>query len=212
LFRASASTLLTIATTDESSSREEQRSFLKSPEGFWVVLAVNSPSRFAADEGPPEHLTPIAQYMRGVTSSLVVQRQNAESILDALREKIERSDGDSLFDDEKFTKSNLFHWTVRTCDELRNTISGTLRFMQRAKRSQIDWLRSEAPVSEKLGINYWTRQLDDEVFNLEDVQDQIAALNAQVQESVSYTSSLRFSISLIFVVAKCGTKQYSSTI
>jgi hypothetical protein len=212
LFRASASTLLTIATTDESSSREEQRSFLKSPEGFWVVLAVNSPSRFAADEGPPEHLTPIAQYMRGVTSSLVVQRQNAESILDALREKIERSDGDSLFDDEKFTKSNLFHWTVRTCDELRNTISGTLRFMQRAKRSQIDWLRSEAPVSEKLGINYWTSQLDDEVFNLEDVQDQTAALNAQVQESVSYTSSLRFSISLIFVVAKCGTKQYSSTI
>jgi hypothetical protein len=212
LFRASASTLLTIATTDESSSREEQISFLKSPEGFWVVLAVNSPSRFAADEGPPEHLTPIAQYMRGVTSSLVVQRQNAESILDALREKIERSDGDSLFDDEKFTKSNLFHWTVRTCDELRNTISGTLRFMQRAKRSQIDWLRSEAPVSEKLGINYWTSQLDDEVFNLEDVQDQTAALNAQVQESVSYTSSLRFSISLIFVVAKCGTKQYSSTI
>jgi hypothetical protein len=146
---------------------------------------VNSPSRFAADESPPEYLTPVAQYVRGMTSSLVVQRQNAESILDALRERIERSDGDSLFDDEDFTKSNLYHWTVRTCDELRNTISGTLRFMQRARKSQIDWLRNEAHMSEKLGIDYWTSQLEDEVFKLEDVQDQISALNAQVQESVS---------------------------
>jgi hypothetical protein len=150
---------------------------------------VNSPSRFAADEGPPEHLTPIAQYIRGVTSSLAVQRQNAESILDGLHGKVERSHGDSLFDDEEFTKSNLYHWTIRICDELRNTISGTLRFMHRTKLLQIDGLRSEAHMSENLGIDYWTSQLDDEVFKLEDLQDQISALSAQVQESVSVLHS-----------------------
>jgi hypothetical protein len=189
LYMATTSTLLTIAIPEICNTREEQHKLLRSPQGFWVVLAVNGSSRFAADEGRLEHRTPCAQYVRGITSSLSIQRYNAEGILDILRQNLEIGDDGSLFDDEDFSKSHLYHWTVRTCDEVRNSISGTLRFIQRIEKAQLDLLRRDAHPVERSGLDHWISQLHDEISALEDVQDQISALNAQVQEGVSTNKS-----------------------
>lgn len=173
-----------MAIPKESKSCEEETELLTSPEGLWTVLVVNCPSRFAAQHEPSQHLTPIAQYIRGVTASLYTQRINAESIYETLIDQIRDCGDHSLFDDEHFTKSTLYHWTIKTCDELRESIASSLRFVRRALDSQINGLCKGIHCREKLGVEYWKQNLEDEIYALEELQAQILALNAQVQESV----------------------------
>lgn len=163
----------------------EEIKLLQAREGLWTVLVVNTPSGFASDQGAHEHLTPIAQYIRAMASSLITVKINSQSILDALKRKLQECEGSGLFDDKNFTKTNIYHWTVRTCDELQSCNASTLRFVHRIMNTHVAKLRREAHRSEKAGVDYWVGQLEDELFNLEDLQDQILGLKGQIQESVS---------------------------
>ncbi|KAF2680728.1 hypothetical protein K458DRAFT_87165 [Lentithecium fluviatile CBS 122367] len=181
LFKATSSTLLTVCIPEESPTKQEEVNLLHSLQGFWTVLVVNCIPGFASAH--TEHLTPVAQYIRGLTSSLVTLRMSTQSILDALRVKLDACEGRDLFDDENFTKSTLYHWTVRTCEELRNTNSSTIRFVRRLIPTHVRKVAGMANASESSGIAFWTDQLEEELSNLEDLQDQVSALKTQVQES-----------------------------
>ena len=182
--KASSSVLLTLVVPKESESREEETDLLRTPQALWTVLVVNCPSNLASDHGPPQHLTPISQYIRGMASCLVTQRINAQTIYEAIKDELNRCGGDSLFDDEHFTKSTLYHWAVKACDELAESISSSLRFLRKMLEIQVQKLCHESHEYEKLGVKYWMQQIDEEMFALEDMQSQIVALRVQVQESV----------------------------
>ncbi|KAH8587293.1 hypothetical protein B0O99DRAFT_656496 [Bisporella sp. PMI_857] len=167
LFKASSSILLTLAIPEESVSHEEEVGLLRVPQALWTVLAVNCSSEFASAYEPRQHLTPIAQYLRGITSSLYTQRMNAKLIHEALKDALKSCDGASIFDDEHFTKSTAYHWAVRTCDELSESIASSIRFTRRVQ-GHIDKLCAQ--------------QLKEEIFALEDLQAQILAMSSQVQE------------------------------
>lgn len=173
---------------EETSKVYEEVKLLQEPAGLWTILAINSPPGFAADQGAHEHLTPVAQYFRAIASSLITVRTNSQSILDILRRKLQNVEGGDLFDDENYTTSNVYHWTVRTCDELRTCNAATLRFVRRAMETHVAKLRREAHVSEMTGVEYWTEQLESGIFDLEDLQEQITGLKGQVQESVSLSA------------------------
>lgn len=145
---------------------------------------VNCPSNLASDHGPPQHLTPIAQYIRGISSSLVTQRMNAQTIYEAIKRELNRCEGGSLFDDEHFTKSTLYHSAVQACDELTESISSSLRFLRKMLETQAQKLCRESHEYEKLGVEYWMQQIDEEMFALEDMQSQVFALRGQVLENV----------------------------
>lgn len=182
LFKATSSTLLTVCIPEESPTKQEDVALLRSLKGFWTVLVVNCIPGYATAHN--EHLTPVAQYIRGLTSSLVTLRMSTQSILDALKVKLDACEGRDLFDDEKFTKSTLYHWTVRMCEELRNTNATTIRFIRRLITTHVRKVANMANDSESPGIAFWTDQLEEELSNLEDLQDQVSALKTQVQESV----------------------------
>lgn len=184
LFKASSSVLLTLVVPKESESREEETNLLRIPQALWTVLVVNCPSNLASDHGPPQHLTPISQYIRGMSSSLVTQRINAQTIYEAIKDELNRCEGGSLFDDEHFTKSTLYHWAVQACDELAESISSSLRFLRKMLETQVQKLCRESHAYEKLGVEYWMQRIDEEMFALEDMQSQIFALRVQVQENV----------------------------
>lgn len=184
LFKATSSVLLTLAIPEESESREEEVNLLRTPEALWTVLVVNCSSEFVSDHGPQQYLTPIAQYIRGIASSLSTQRINTQSIYDIIREGLKISDEGSIFDDEHFTKSTSYHWAVKTCDELDESIGSTLRFIRRLLNTQVDKLSREAHIYERHGVDYWAQKLREEVFALEDLQAQIMSMSAQVKESV----------------------------
>lgn len=187
VLKATTSVLLTIAVPEESISRREEIDLLTCPQGIWTVMVVNCDERLARDmeQEPTEHLTPIAQYLRGITYSLRTQITNAEFLYDQLKERLARTDDGSLFDDERFTKSNLYHWTVKTCDELRESLTASHRYVIRAFNKQITSLCDKAHDSEQVGVQFWKAGLDAEMYALEELASQISVLNSQVQESVS---------------------------
>jgi len=119
-----------------------------------------------------------------MTSSLVTQRINAQTIYEAIKGELNRCEGGSLFDDEHFTKSTLYHGAVKACDELAESISSSLRFLRKTLETQVQKLCRESHAYEKLGVEYWMQQIDEEMFALEDLQSQIVVLRVQVQESV----------------------------
>lgn len=135
-------------------SREEEVDLLRTPHALWTLLVINCLSEFSSDHGPRQYLTPIAQYIRGIASSLCTQRINAQSIFEALRDEVKFSDGRDIFDDENFTKSKLYHWAVKACDELSESIVSSLRFIQRVQDSQKDKLCNESHAQERFEVDY----------------------------------------------------------
>jgi hypothetical protein len=101
-----------------------------------------------------------------------------------MRKWLKDFQSESIFDDEQFTKSTSYHWAVRTCDELSESIASTLRFMRMRVISSVDKLCREAHAYEKLGIEHWLERMKEETFALKDLHAQILALRVQVQESV----------------------------
>ncbi|EWZ27770.1 hypothetical protein FOZG_18512 [Fusarium oxysporum Fo47] len=183
LFRASSSVLLTLAEPVESKSHEEETSLLRNPEALWTVIVLNSPSNLGYDHEPAQYLTPIAQYVRGMASSVVTQRNNAQGIYDAVKGHLADNEGDGMFDDKNFTKSMLYHWAVQACDELAESISSSLRFLRKTLETNVKKLCTDAHVYEKLGIEYWMQRMDEELFALEDLESQIIAFRGRVQEN-----------------------------
>jgi hypothetical protein len=184
LLKASSSVLLTLCTPEESESCEEEVRLLRTPRALWTVLAINTSAEFASDHQTKQYLTPVAQYVRGITSSLHTQRTNAETIYGDMSKWLKDFQSESIFDDEQFTKSTSYHWAVRTCDELSESIASTLRFMRMRVISSVDKLCREAHAYEKLGIEHWLERMKEETFALKDLHAQILALRVQVQESV----------------------------
>ncbi|KAH8770654.1 hypothetical protein F5882DRAFT_507259 [Hyaloscypha sp. PMI_1271] len=173
LVKASSSVLLTLCTPEESESCEEEVHLLRTPRALWTVLAINTSAEYASDHQMKQYLTPIAQY-----------RTNAEIISGDMRKWLKDFQSESIFDDEQFTKSTSYHWAVRTCDELSESIASTLRFMRVRVISSVDKLCREAHAYEKLGIEHWLERMKEETFALKDLHAQILALRVQVQESL----------------------------
>ncbi|KAF2657830.1 hypothetical protein K491DRAFT_654142 [Lophiostoma macrostomum CBS 122681] len=183
LSKSSSSVLLTLAIPEVSATREEYLDLLKNSDSLWTVIIVNCSMSAMADGEKSHYLTPIAQYIRLITSALRMQRTHAEAIYILLEDQIRNCNSDSLFDDEDFSLSMLYHWTIKMCDELRESVASTLRFMKRAWNKQLREVSENAHPEEKPGLQFWTTQMDDEIFALEELQTQVIALNSRVQES-----------------------------
>lgn len=198
--------LLTLCNPEVSKSREEEIALLSVPQALWTLLVVNCCPEFASDPGNGHYLTPIAQYIRGISASIYTQRINAETIYEELRNWTKDCDTGGIFDDEHYTKSTSYHWAVKTCDELSESIASTVRFIQRRMDSKLDKLCRNAHPYEKIGIEYWRQQMKEELFTLEDVKIQTLALRGQVQESVSNSHHR-----LQFTKQRCTDSVYSAT-
>lgn len=101
--------MLTLVVPEESFSKEEEIGLIESPHALWTVLIANGPTRLALDYEPFEHLSPCAQFLRGITATFFMQRTNAQHLVGVLNDYLQESADDSLFDDEAFTKSKLYH-------------------------------------------------------------------------------------------------------
>ena len=182
LITACTSVLLTLVIPEECPSREEAVALLKEPQALWAVLVVNSPSTFTQEGDATQHMTPIAQYIRGVANCLSVQHSHAGSIFTSLKVQLEQNDDNVLFDDERITNSRLYHRVIKTCHLLNNSITSSIRFIERFRGTQTQRLWREAHEYEADGITHWCRQLESEVDALEDMAQQITSLRETVQE------------------------------
>ncbi|KAG9249715.1 uncharacterized protein F5Z01DRAFT_745981 [Emericellopsis atlantica] len=183
IFQASASVLLTLTVPEESESHEEELSLLQHPQALWVVLVINAQRQFVFENRPAQHSTPIAQFIRGVRSSLYSQRMHAQSIYNALSEALKTCDNGCLFDDENFSKSTLYHFAIKACDELEASIASSLVFMRRTLNNYVTRLCKEAHPCEQTGIGYWSQKMEEETIALEDLEAQIHKLGSQARES-----------------------------
>lgn len=165
-------------------SRKEEIQLLSTPQALWTVLVVNSSPTFTSSYEPQQHLTPIAQFVRGIASLLYTHRFNAQLIVNLLKEQVVSCDDESIFDDENFTKSTLYHWIIKTCDTLSESLAFNLRFIQGVFNNKVEKLCSEAHDLEKMGVDYWVDQVKKEISELEDLQAQILFMKSQVQENV----------------------------
>jgi hypothetical protein len=107
-----------------------------------------------------------------------------------LIDHLSESDNDSLFDDEMFTKSELYHWVIKICHELCGSLASNLRSIEKVLDGQINHLCDQAHGYENLGISYWLRKMD-EVYELDKLQMKIHMLREKVQERVSIPLSER---------------------
>lgn len=183
LYKTSFSTLLTIVIPEESRNREEEIDLLKSPQGLWTVLMINYPQLDSHKE-LDTHLTPVSQFIRGMTAAIITQRHNAESIVDFLRLELQSCDSAGLFDDKNFTKSNTYHRTIQACNELKDSLDSTARFMAKLIAGQLKELRSVVHRDEKPGVEHWSRRMQEELFSLKEITAQVEGLNRRAQESV----------------------------
>ena len=93
LYKASSSVLLTLVVPGEEKHREEAIDLLSKPEAFWNVLVVNSPTQIVpgSSPDPTEYLTPVAQFVRGISSAVSSQRLHTDSIFEELRKQLAES-------------------------------------------------------------------------------------------------------------------------
>ncbi|KAK0612482.1 hypothetical protein B0T17DRAFT_543782 [Bombardia bombarda] len=188
LCRSSSSVLLTFALPQQSPTRREELGLLSKPECLWSVLVLNCLQfRNAGDtddsNNPSATLTPVAQFLHGIHSALHAHRINEQHILDILKEKIEESDDMSLFDDEHFSKTHLYHWAVKTCDGVCHSISSTLRFYDRIRStSLLKPLVAAAHPSERAGIDLWFERCAEEILSLKELREEFISCRQDVQE------------------------------
>jgi hypothetical protein len=183
-FKTSSSVLLTLAIPEESISREEEIQLLRDPRALWTVLAINCPVPFTQNQKSAYDATPVAQFIRGVTSSLHTQAKNTELMYDALNDILKSHDSDNLFDDDKYTKSTAFHFGVRACNDIEASITSSLQYIRRMLITHITPICNNAHAYEKIGVEYWSNRMEEKIFALEQLQAVIATLRSQVQESV----------------------------
>ena len=180
---ACSSVFMSLVSPEECPSREEEIALLKDPEALWTVLMVNSPPSNTLEEDVAEYLTPIAQYIRGIVACVSVQQAHAQSIFASLKFQLEQHDDNVLFDDDQFTKSRLYHRIIKSCHLLNNSLTASVRFIQRFRDTQLHKLSREAHSYESDGIAHWTQQLNSEVAALEDTAQQFTSLRETVQEN-----------------------------
>ena len=184
LLKASASVLLSLVLPEQSPSLLEDLSLLAHPECLWTVLAVNCCRRTVLDPEPSERLTPVSQYLRGIASSLFIQRKNGDAILEVLKDRLAKSSNDDLFDDEKLTKTRLYHQTITTCQEVVESINLNVEFLQRLSKGQLSKLSDVAHAYEAPGISFWRQSLAEEEQQLGELRLQVVSLSKLAQERV----------------------------
>ncbi|KAJ5521277.1 hypothetical protein N7527_005392 [Penicillium freii] len=183
LFKTSSSVMLTLVVPEESFSKEEEIGLIESPGALWTVLIANGPPRFTLDYEPLEHLSPCAQFLRGITASFFMQRTNAQHIIGILNDHLQESYNDTLFDDERFTKSRLYHWVIRTCHELSGTVASNLEHVDKVLNGEVNDLIDKAHVHESLGLAHWSKKMKEEINELGRLGAEIQMLREKAQES-----------------------------
>lgn len=187
LCQVSSSVLLTFFLPEASTSRQEEIGFLTAPRVLWALLTVNcNRSRSSSSENnQPTLLTPVAQFLEAINGALQTQRDDERNILDTLKARLAESDDRSLFDDENFTKSYLYHWAVQVCDMVCHSISSTTKFMSKISEDFLKKIEAESHPSEHPGIELWSRQWGREIANLEELREEFLLCRQDVQERVS---------------------------
>lgn len=183
--KTASSVMLTLVDPEESTLNEEEISLLANPCALWTVLVMNGPNQLTLDFEPLQHLSPCAQFLRGITASLTMQRTNGQHILDTLNGRLESSEDDSLFDDEAFTKSAVHHWAIRISHELSGSIAINLEHIETVLQSEIKMLIENSHKHEEIGIAYWSRKMKEETSSLARLGKETRMLREKVQENVS---------------------------
>lgn len=93
LYKASSSVLLALVVPGEEEYREEAVDLLANCEAFWNVLVVNGPTQIGASSSrePTEFMTPLAQFVRGVSGAVNSQRLHIDSIFEELKKQLAES-------------------------------------------------------------------------------------------------------------------------
>lgn len=187
LFKASSSVLLTLVVPEIQPSRREEQCLLETPQARWTVIVVSGSWQMASASSthPVEYLSPIAQFVRGICGTVVSQRVNAVPIVQNLKERLDRTENDSLFDDEQFTKSRVYNWAIRMCRQLSDSIHASLRFLKDVQTNRLPRFVSAAHPYEKPALEFWNKRLRDEIHELEGLLDEIKSLREHACESVS---------------------------
>jgi hypothetical protein len=137
------------------------------------------------DSEQPVSPTPVAQFLAGIHGALRTQRIDEQKILDALKACLSELDNQSLFDDENYTKTHLYHWVVKTCDTACQSISATLRFADKISNNFLKKLSIEVDTREQLGIEFWSQKCIQEASDLEELREELISCRQDVQERVS---------------------------
>ncbi|KAH6895992.1 hypothetical protein B0T10DRAFT_545577 [Thelonectria olida] len=184
LCQLSSSVLLTFFLPEESTSRREELDFLTASPVLWNILTINCIRRRRSnlDENYTALPTPIAQFLGGIHGALQTQRVDEQNIMDALKARLADLDDMSLFDDEDFTKSHLYHWVVKTCDMVCHSISSTLRFVDKTSNSFLKDISAKAHASERPGIEFWSQKWTEAVSDLEELREEFLSCRQDVQE------------------------------
>ncbi|KAM5352989.1 hypothetical protein ACJ41O_005711 [Fusarium nematophilum] len=213
LCQVSSSVLLTFVLPEESTSRREELDFLTTPQALWTVLTINCMRRRGSNSGdvheaPP---TPVAQFMAGIHGALQTQRLDEQHILDALRSRLAESDDMRLVDDDKFSKSHLYHWVVKTCDKVCHSISTTLRFIDRISRDFVTKLGAEGHAFKPPGIETWQEKWMQEVADLKELREEFLSCRQDVQERVEKCSMNSLNCNLISYSLLSSMEQQQSS-
>lgn len=193
LYKASTSVLLTLAVPEPAAAHEEDNDLLANPETLWTVLVINAPTQIVDGfrQEQPEHLTPLAQFIRGICITLVSQRIHLTCIFAKLklrfasgRDSHYETDAFStnLFDDKHFSKSELYHWIIKTCHELSASVESNLGFVQGFKKTDLGLLQGRAHDFERHGVEHWSTMLTEEMSNLERTREEVMVFREQVRE------------------------------
>lgn len=184
VFKKSCSVMLTLVLPEESIFNEEEIRLIERPCALWTVLIANGPPRLSLDSEPPEHLSPCAQFLRGITASLFMQRTNAQHMIQLLNDYLETHGDDSLFDDEEFTKSGMYHWAILICHELGGSLALNLEHIEKVLNGEAKSMLGKAHAHEKLGLSYWLKKMNEETKELERLQTEVKMFREKVQEHV----------------------------
>jgi len=160
---------------------------LTRPEALWNVLVINGSWRLAMRyrTEPAEYQTPLAQFIRGICSTIISQRANTTYILDELKERLKISENESLFDDRQFNKSRTYHWIIATCHDLCASIQTNIKFLHDYQTHRLPEIQAKANEHERLGLDYWIKRLNEETTELDKFQMEVHAFREQVRELVS---------------------------
>jgi hypothetical protein len=126
-----------------------------------------------------------------------MQRTNAQHIIGILNDHLQESYNDSLFDDERFTKSRLYHWVIRTCHELSGSVASNLEHVDKVLNSELNDLIDKAHVHESLGLAHWSKKMKEEINELGRLRAEIQVLREKAQESVSALVLLMFCVRIL---------------
>ena len=193
LYKASSSVLLTLAFPEPAAAHEEDIDLLANPETLWTVLVINAPTHIVDGfrQEQLEHLTPLAQFIRGICIALVSQRVHLTHIFAELKLRFASGrDGcqetstfsANMFDDKSFSKSELYHWIIKTCHELSASVESNLEFVRGFVSVDLILLQGRAHTFEKHGVEHWSTVLNAEMTNLERTREEIMVFREQVRE------------------------------